>query len=77
MVTKKVNAYSVIIITNSCHTKPFMDNEKHQTVVKENRIHGIGLKNVEKVLGKYQGSLDWTYKEEKKEFIMTVMLIER
>ena len=54
-----------------------MDNEKHQTVVKENRIHGIGLKNVEKVLGKYQGSLDWTYKEEKKEFIMTVMLIER
>ena len=77
MTTKKVNTYSVIVITNSCDTKPNINDEKHETAHKGPNTHGIGLKNTAKALEKYEGSFDWEYDAQNKEFTMTAMLIEK
>lgn len=75
--TKKVNTYSVIMITNSCDTKPNINDEKYETAHKGPHAHGIGLKNTAKALEKYEGSFDWKYDAQNKEFTMTAMLIEK
>ena len=69
------NNYSVIIISNSSDNQPLFDDNKTPITTKPNKaLHGIGLKSVKKVIKKYSGDFALEYDENKKNFIVTVML---
>ena len=70
------NAYSVIILSNSCDAPP-KHSGNHLISTKPNtRVHGFGLKSVEKTIGKYQGDYEWEYDAEKRIFTVTVMIAD-
>ena len=69
------NAYSVIVLTNSCDEPPLQKgnrlvSKKHETG------HGFGMKSVEKTLRKYQGDLDWEYDADNRRFTITAMIAD-
>ena len=71
------NTYDVLIITNSCDTKPKLVNEKLFTTKSDKQFHGVGLKSVAKTLKKYNGDYDWEYDSKNKVFTATVMMINK
>lgn len=71
------NSYNVIIITNSCDTHPKSNNDRLITTKPDKKIHGIGLKSVSSTLKKYNGDFSWDYNDTKKEFITTIMLLNK
>lgn len=75
--TNKVNTYDSLIITNSCDTAPDSINNELRTTKKNKRIHGIGIKSVLKTLKKYDGDLEWEYNSISKEFITTVIFLNK
>lgn len=75
--TNKVNTYDSLIITNSCDTAPDSVNNELRTTKKNKRIHGIGIKSVLKTLKKYEGDLEWEYNDNSKEFITTVIFLNK
>lgn len=75
--TNKVNTYDSLIITNSCDTAPDTINNELRTTKKNKRIHGIGIKSVLKTIKKYEGDLEWEYNDYSKEFITTVIFLNK
>lgn len=71
------NMYDVIVVKNSCDTKPVSKGEVLKTTKDNKRFHGLGIKSVKNVLEKYEGDYNWEYDEESKEFITTVMVLRR
>lgn len=72
--TNKINTYDSFVITNSCDTPPDKDLK---TTKQNKKLHGVGLKSVTKTLKQYGGELEWEYNSEKREFITTVILLEK
>lgn len=68
------NSYCVIVIENSCDTEPVSHGNRLLTTKRDGRLHGFGLKSVEKTLKKYQGDFGWEYNNINNRFITTVML---
>lgn len=75
--TVRRNAYSVIVISNSCDIPPKRSGNKLLSTKADAKYHGFGLKSVEKTICKYQGDYDWEYNAEKKIFTVTVMIAEK
>ena len=73
LLTKKVNTYDTIIITNSCDAVP----DKNLKTKKQKGTHGLGLKSVAKTVKKYGGDFEWEYNETDKIFIITIMLLNK
>ena len=71
------NSYNVIIISNSCDTPPKSNDGKLITTKPDKKIHGIGLESVSSTLKKYNGDFSWDYDNAKKEFITTIMLLNK
>ncbi len=64
----KSKSYDVLIVSNSCDTPPLVIGE-HLTTTKANKkLHGIGLKSVEKIVNKHKGIYNWNYREAEKIF---------
>ncbi len=70
------NAYSVVIISNSCDTPPKQSGNRLISTKHDNGMHGFGLKSVKKTICKYQGDFEWCYDEKERSFTVTVMLRE-
>lgn len=70
------NAYSVIIISNSCDTPPKQAGNNLVSTKSDTRFHGFGLKSVAKTIRQYQGDYDWDYNIDKKMFTVTVMIAD-
>lgn len=70
------NAYSVIIISNSCDTPPKQSGNMLISTKSDTRFHGFGLKSVAKTIRQYQGDYDWEYDIDKKMFTLTVMIAD-
>lgn len=68
------NAYSVIIISNSCDNPPIKSGKNLLSTKPDARFHGFGLKSVEKTIHQYQGDFDWEYNPIRKIFTVTVMI---
>ena len=68
------NSYCVIVIENSCDVVPISRGNRLFTTKQDDKLHGFGLKSVEKTLKMYQGDFDWEYNGGDKRFIVTVML---
>lgn len=72
------NDFSVIIISNSCDINPRFNNSELPSTTKKNKqLHGFGLKSVKKSIKKYNGDIAFEYDDQKKTFIVTVMLANR
>ena len=75
--TNKVNTYDSLIITNSCDIPPNTVNHELRTTKKDKKVHGLGIKSVLKTLKKYDGDLEWEYNDKSKEFITTVIFLNK
>ena len=74
LATARRNAYSVIVISNSCDTQP-KTSGTHLVTSKENKsAHGFGLKSVRKTLRKYNGDYEWMYDADRCMFVVTAMI---
>lgn len=63
-------------MTNPVAANPFLDNENlASTKTDSNVIHGLGLKNIQDIAKKYNGSLHCEYANGR--FISTVLLCGR
>lgn len=71
------NAYSVIILSNSCDTQPKQSGGRLLSTKKDVSLHGFGLKSVIKTISKYQGDFEWSYDSEKHAFTVTVMIADK
>lgn len=71
------NAYSVIILSNSCDTQPKQSRGRLLSTESDTSLHGFGLKSVAKTISKYQGDFEWSYDAEKHTFTVTVMIADK
>ena len=71
------NAYSVIILSNSCDTQPKRSGNRLLSTKSNVNFHGFGLKSVAKAISKYQGDFEWSYDTEKHAFTVTVMIADK
>lgn len=74
VVTDQTNNSTLISCTNSCRTIPKKMGSFYQTQKKDKHYHGIGLRSIEKVTNKYNGSMQCNYKDSTNEF-HTVLLL--
>ena len=70
------NAYSVIILSNSCDTQPKRSGNRLLSTKSNVNFHGFGLKSVAKAISKYQGDFEWSYDSGKHTFTITVMITD-
>ena len=77
LITDYTNTYDVIVLKNSCDTKPISKGEILKTTKDNKHYHGIGIKSVKNVLKKYDGDFLWEYDEQNKVFITTVMILRK
>ena len=68
------NAYGVIVISNSCDEAPPSSGEKLFSIKEDKKLHGFGLKSVQRTLMKYRGDFSWDYYTEQHRFVVTVMV---
>lgn len=72
---KPETAFTVIALVNSCRESPFSGTDKRLKTSKENKtLHGHGVKIIERVVNRYQGSIDYYYSEENHTFHMIIAL---
>lgn len=71
------NTYDVIIVTNSCDTKPVTQGNVLKSSKANKKQHGLGIKSIKSSLKNYDGDYNWEYDEENKEFVSTVMILRK
>ena len=71
------NTYDVIIVTNSCDTKPVTQGNVLKSSKANKKQHGLGIKSIKSALKNYDGDYNWEYNEQNKEFISTVMILRK
>lgn len=69
----KVRNMLVIDITNSCDTPPIVKNHKLISTKKDSVLHGYGFKSICRSVKKYNGDIEWEYKFENKEFVVSII----
>lgn len=69
----KVRNMLVIDITNSCDTPPIVKNHKLISTKKDSVLHGYGFKSICRSVKKYNGDIEWEYKPETKEFVVSII----
>lgn len=69
----KINGFDVITCVNSCDAKPETVSGVLKTTKSNKNIHGIGTKSIKRIVDKYNGSYEWEYDDEKKEFSTYIM----
>lgn len=69
----KVGNMLVIDITNSCDTPPIVKNHKLISTKNDAGLHGYGFKSICRAVKKYNGDIEWEYKPETKEFVVSII----
>lgn len=70
----KVGNMVVIDVTNSCDNPPIVKSNKLITTKKDIGLHGYGFKSICRAVKKYNGDIEWEYKPDSKEFIVSIIL---
>lgn len=71
------NTYDVIMVTNSCDTKPLAQGNSLKSSKTDKKQHGLGIKSIKTALKGYDGDYNWEYNEQNKEFVATVMILRK
>lgn len=69
----KVRNMLIIDITNSCDTPPVVKNNKLISTKKDSVLHGYGFKSICRSVKKYNGDIEWEYKSETQEFVVSII----
>ncbi len=69
----KVGNMLVIDVTNSCGVPPVVENHKLISTKSDNGLHGYGFKSVCRAVKKYNGDIEWEYKSDNKEFVVSII----
>lgn len=69
----KANGFDMLTCVNSCDTKPETSSGFLKTTKPNKEYHGIGTKSIKRIADKYNGSYEWEYDDEKKEFSTYIM----
>ena len=69
----KVGNMLVIDITNSCDVPPVVKNHKLISTKKDSVLHGYGFKSICRSVKKYNGDIEWEYKSETQEFVVSII----
>lgn len=69
---RRIHQFMMLRISNPCFDSPTRKSGKFTTSKSNKILHGLGLKNVSKIVKKYQGSLDFELKNDI--FTVTVLL---
>lgn len=75
LITLSINSFGNILfleLTNSCDFPPHCNNDKLLTAKKDGGLHGYGFKSITKSVKKYNGDIEWEYKEDEKLFCTTI-----
>ena len=64
----KVNGFDLLTCSNSCAAPPETVGGDLKSTKGTSDFHGIGVKNIKKVVKKYKGTFEWLYDRDKKEF---------
>lgn len=62
-----------IDLLNSCLIPPVSQNNILLTTKKEKGIHGYGFKSITRAVKKYKGDIEWEYKHDKNEFLVSII----
>lgn len=71
------NTYDVVVVTNSCDTKPVTQGNSLKSSKANKKQHGLGIKSIKSALKNYSGDYNWEYDEQNKEFVSTVMILRK
>lgn len=69
----KVGNMLVIDITNACDIPPIVKNHKLISTKNDTGLHGYGFKSICRAVKKYNGDIEWEYKPEAKEFVVSII----
>lgn len=69
----KANGFDMLTCVNSSDSKPHAVAGTLKTTKDDKRFHGIGVKSIKRIVGKYKGSYDWEYDSEKHEFFTYII----
>lgn len=69
----KLGNMLVIDITNACDTPPIVKNHKLISTKNDAGLHGYGFKSICRAVKKYNGDIEWEYKPETKEFVVSII----
>ncbi len=66
--------YVIVKVKNSCDTPPKQKGNKFISSKPNKNYHGIGIKSINRIAQKYDGSSEFEYNDENKMFCAVVML---
>lgn len=69
----QVENIMLIDLINSCSTPPVSQKNVLLTTKKEKNIHGYGFKSITRAVKKYKGDIEWEYKPDKNEFLVSII----
>ena len=69
---KRIQDMLIICVQNDCHMLPLRKNGKFQTTKKDRINHGWGIQNIEDIVQKYQGSIEYRTQDDK--FFVDIMI---
>ncbi len=69
----KVGNMLVIDITNSCDVPPVVKNHKLISTKTDDGLHGYGFKSICRSVKKYNGDIEWEYKTDSQEFVVSII----
>ena len=69
----QVENIMLIDLLNSCSTPPVSQKNILLTTKKEKSIHGYGFKSITRAVKKYKGDIEWEYKPDKNEFLVSII----
>lgn len=66
------NGFDILTCTNSCDSKPLSIGKTLKTTKTDDGVHGLGIKSIKRIAGKYNGNFEWSYDEAAKEFVVYI-----
>ena len=73
IVRRNDNGCRIIDLKNNCVQKPIIKSNKLLSTKKDSGYHGIGTKNIEKTVKKYNGEIEWIFNEEQMVFQVIII----
>lgn len=68
----RVNKFDILTCSNSCESKPYAIGKTLLTTKSDTCFHGLGVNSIKNIVNKYDGSFEWNYNEDAREFVIYV-----
>lgn len=72
----RANGFDILTCTNSCDVKPVSENRSLKSTKTDKGFHGLGIKSIKQIVNKYNGSFEWSYDKNEKQFSIYIAFKE-